>query len=353
VRRQRFSGGSLQAQPTLRRFAATVLAFGLALAPAAARDVRAVATAADDTYAVDEDTSLIVDAPGILANDTDDGGAPLCVVDHDHDGMEGSVESWGTDGSFTYTPDPDWNGVTSFSYGARAGDGECIGDAEAFATVTITVNPVNDAPTARADSFQALRDRTLNVAGPGILLNDSDVDGDAISAFKESDPAHGSVMLAPDGSFIFTPDAGYVGPDGFSYRASDGTMTSPVRIVSITVTAIPTPAPTIAPTAAPTVDATPTEAPSPTASAEAPASADPFESAPASAVPSASASAATPSPSIIPAPVDVDGGLSIPALVAGLLLLSLLAFGGAYLLPKWLERRRAAGSIDGGPRQGS
>ena len=349
MRRQRFPGGSLQARPTLRGVVAAVLAFGLGLAPAAARDARAVATAVDDAYTVDEDTSLIVDAPGVLANDTDDGGAALCVVDHDDDGLEGSVETWGSDGSFTYTPDPDWNGTTSFSYGARAGDGECIGDAEAFATVTITVNPVNDAPTARADSFQALRDRTLNVAGPGVLLNDHDLDGDAIFSFKETDPAHGSVTLAPDGAFIYTPDAGYVGPDGFSYRASDGTLTSPVRIVSITVTAIPTPAPTIVPTAAPTVDTTPTGAPSPTASAEAPASADPFESASASAGPSAGGPSASPGPSIVPAQVDDEGGLSIPALVVGLLLLSLLAFGGAFLLPRWLERRRAADSVDAGP----
>ena len=349
MRRQRIPGGSVEAHPTLRRLAATVLAFGLALAPAAARDARAVATAVDDTYTVDEDTSLIVDAPGILGNDTDDGEAALCVVDHGYDGLEGVVEAWGTDGSFTYTPDPDWNGVTSFTYGARAGDGECIGDAEATATVTITVSAVNDAPTARADSFQALRDRTLNVAGAGVLANDDDLDGDPLVAVKESNPAHGSVTLAPDGGFSYTPEAGYVGPDGFSYRASDGTATSPARIVSITVTAIPTPAPTTVPTAAPTVDTTPTEGPSPTATAEPPASVEPFESASPSAGPSAGGPLATPSPSIVPAPVDDEGGLSIPALVAGLLLLSLLAFGGAFLLPKWLERRRAGGSIDGGP----
>ena len=333
--------------PALRRVGATVLAFGLALAPPAARDARALATANDDAYSEDEDGTLVVDAVGgLLANDTDDGGAAICVVSLASDDLEGTVEPWGTDGSFTYTPDPDWNGVTSFTYGARAGDGECIGDAESFATVTITVNPVNDAPTARADTFGALRDRTLNVAGPGVLLNDGDVDGDSLIAVKESNPAHGVVNLAPDGAFSYTPNAGYLGPDGFSYRASDGTATSPVRVVSITVTAVPTPIPTIAPTPVPTAQATPTAAPSPTASAEAPASTDPFASA--SAGPSAGPSA-SPTASIAPEPVDEEGGLSIPALVVGLLLLSLLAFGGAVLLPKWLERQRAGGSIDEGP----
>jgi len=347
MQRQRIPGGSVEVHPTLRRAAATVLALGLALAPAAARDAHAVATAIDDEYNVDEDATLVVDAAaGLLANDTDDGGAALCVVDHGYDGLEGTVETWGTDGTFTYTPDPDWNGVTSFSYGARAGDGECVGDAEAIATVTITVNPVNDAPTARGDTFGALRDRTLNVAGPGVLLNDGDVDGDTLIAMKESNPAHGVVNLSPDGAFSYTPNAGYLGPDGFSYRASDGTATSPVRVVSITVTALPTPIPTVVPTPVPTIEATPTAEPSPSASAQAPTSTDPFASA--STGPSTGPSA-SPTASIAPEPVDEEGGLSIPALVVGLLLLSLLAFGGAVFLPKWLERRRVAGSIDEDP----
>lgn len=331
----------------LRRAAATVLALGLALAPAAARDAQAVADAVDDEfYTMNEDETLIVDAPGVLTNDTDDGGAAICVVDHDHSNLTGTVESWGADGSFTYVPDPDWNGVTSFSYGARAGEGECLGEAEDVATVTITVNPVNDAPNAKADSFQALRDRTLNVGAPGVLLNDGDIDGDSLVAVKQSNPAHGTVTLAADGAFSYTPSAGYVGPDGFSYRASDGTETSAARVVSINVTAVPTPAPTIAPTPVPTVEPTPTGAPSSSASTDPSTSADPFAS------PSAGPSAGlSPSPgaSIVPDPVDAEGGLSIPALVVGLLLLSLLAVGGAFLLPKWLERRRAADSIDEGP----
>ena len=328
----------------LRRAAATVLALGLALAPAAARNAQAVADAVDDEfYTMNEDETLIVDAPGVLTNDTDDGGAAICVVDHDHSNLTGTVESWGADGSFTYVPDADWNGVTSFSYGARAGEGECLGEAEDVATVTITVNPVNDAPNARADSFQALRDRTLNIAAPGVLLNDGDIDGDSLVAVKESNPAHGSVTLAADGGFSYTPSAGYLGPDGFSYRASDGTASSPVRVVSITVTAVPTPAPTIAPTPVPTVEPAPTEEPSPSAFAEPSASADPFASP--SAGPSV-VSSASPGASIAPNPLDEASGLSIPALVAGLLLLSLVAFGGAFLLPKWLERRGAADDDD-------
>ena len=330
-----------------RRCLVLATALGLALAPSAARDVRALAIAIDDAYSVGEDATLTVDAAtGLLENDSDDGGAAICVVALTDDGLAGTIDAWGADGSFTYTPDPDWTGATSFTYGVRAGEGECIGEVEDQATVTITVNPVNDAPTARADSFQALRDRTLSVAAPGVLLNDGDIDGDSLVAVKESNPAHGVVNLAPGGAFTYTPNAGYLGPDGFSYRASDGSATSPVRVVSITVTAIPTPIPTVEATPAPTVEATPAGSLPAIPSADASASFEPFPTA--SAGPSVGASA-SPVASIAPAPIDDAGGLSIPALVVGLLLLSLLAIGGAVLLPKWLERQRAAGSIDEGP----
>ena len=324
---------------------AVALAFGLVVTGPAAAGVPSPAPGAvDDHYPVDEDAALQVDAPGLLENDNP--AATTCVPEVDDAGLIGELDVE-PNGAFTYTPPADFYGDTSFLYGVQVDGGvECTGPAESEATVTITVNPVNDAPTARADSFQALRDRTLNVAAPGVLLNDGDVDGDSLVAVKVSNPAHGVVNLAPDGGFSYTPNAGYLGPDGFSYRASDGTATSPVRVVSITVTAIPTPIPTIAPAPGPTVEPTPTEAPSPTSSAETSASPDPFASA--SAGPSAGPSA-SPGASIAPAPVDDEGGLSIPALVVGLLLLSLLAFGGAFLLPKWLERRRADGSIDEGP----
>ena len=329
-----------------RRLLVLAMALGLAVAPfghglAAAGVPSPAPVAADDGYTVDEDAQLQVDPPGILANDSP--GATTCVAGVDAAELVGELD-WEPSGAFVYSPPADFNGQTSFTYGIQAEGGpDCPGPPDSQATVTLTVNPVNDAPTARADSFGALRDRTLNVAGPGVLLNDGDVDGDSLVAVKESNPAHGVVNLAPDGAFSYTPNAGYLGPDGFSYRASDGTATSPVRVVSITVTAIPTPIPTTVATPAPPVQPTPTAEASQTASSEPSASADPFATA--SALPSISASA-SPGASIAPQPVDDEGGLSIPGLVVGLLLLSILAFGGAVYLPKWLEARRAGSPLD-------
>jgi hypothetical protein len=336
----------IEAHPTLRRVAAAALALGLALSPTFATSVSAAPLAEDDAYTTSEDADLEVPAPGVLENDLEPSTA--CVLSIDATTLVGSlVEGPDLDGHFLFRPEPDWHGTTTFTYtlGLKIGD-ECTASSTDSATVTITVDPVNDAPTAKADSFQALRERTLNVAGPGVLLNDGDVDGDSLVAQKASNPAHGTVTLAPDGGFSYTPNAGYIGPDGFSYRASDGTDTSPVRVVSIAVTAIPTPAPTIAPTPVPTVEATPSVAPAPTASTEPAASADPIASS--SAGPSVGPSG-SPGASIAPAPIHAEGGLSIPVLVVGLLLLSMVAFGGAFLLPKWLARQRPGGNTSEGP----
>jgi hypothetical protein len=288
-----------------------------------------------DGYSVEEDTVLHVDAPGILENDQP--GPASCVVSFDATGLEGEVEVQ-PDGSFTYRPPADYNGDTEFTYGMRVeGGAGCPGPEDSFANVSLHVSAVNDPPSAKADSFQALAGRTFTVGAPGVLSNDTDIDGDALQAIKVNDPTHGTVILSTDGSFIYTPDEGFSGADGFSYRASDGTDTSPIRFVTIKVTALPTAAPTAAPTPTPepTPTTEPTPSPEPSPSPDESASPEPTESA------SPAPSAASPSPraSADPSPVDSEGGgLSIPVLVVGLLVLSLLAFGGAFLVPRWLGR---------------
>jgi hypothetical protein len=326
-----------------RRAGLTVVVLGLALAAVGVPSALAAGTATDDSYTVDEDTTLMVDpATGMLANDSADPEQPFCIISIDTTGLAGTVTSFDAlDGRFEFVPNPDSNGVTSFDYTLGAGSPtSCDADGGDSGTVTITVNPVNDRPVAQSDTVQALRDQTLNVAAPGVLANDFDVDGDGLSAVKESNPSHGTVTLAPDGGFSYTPAAGYVGPDGFSYRASDGSANSPARVVSITVTQLATPAPSVAPTATPAPPATPTAEPSSAASAEPSASLDASAAATSGSAPGASPS---PAASLEPGlPVAEEGGLSIPVLVIGLVLASLLAFGGALLLPKWLEQRRRA-----------
>lgn len=119
----------------------------VALGPGAGL-VLAATTATDDTYTMNENGTLTVPAPGVLANDQGNGGGGICVVGYDYENLEGTVTDWRTDGSFTFEPWAHWTGTTSFTYGMRVGDGQCIGAADAQAKVAVTVLPVNEPPTA-------------------------------------------------------------------------------------------------------------------------------------------------------------------------------------------------------------
>jgi VCBS repeat-containing protein len=188
--------------------------------------------ASDDAYGTAEDTALTVAAPGVLANDSDpDGNNNLSVVPGA--GPSHGTLTLNTDGSFTYTPDANYNGPDTFTY--RASDGTAASN---LATVRITVNAVNDAPAAANNAYGATEDTPLKVAAPGVLGNDSDPDDDTLSAVAVSGPAHGTLTLNEDGSFTYTPAANYNGPDSFTYRASDGTATSNPATVTITVDAV-------------------------------------------------------------------------------------------------------------------
>jgi VCBS repeat-containing protein len=90
-------------------------------------------------------------------------------------------------------------------------------------------------PSAVADSYETNEDTPLVVAAPGVLANDSDPDGDPLTATNATDPANGTLALNADGSFTYTPDANFVGTDTFTYTATDGTAASSAATVSVTV----------------------------------------------------------------------------------------------------------------------
>ena len=95
----------------------------------------------------------------------------------------------------------------------------------------------NAPPVASADGYTLAEGAALTVAGSsGVLANDSDPNGTAITAVLASGPSHGALTFASDGSFVYTPNAGYSGGDSFTYQASDGSLLSPVTTVSLTIT---------------------------------------------------------------------------------------------------------------------
>ncbi|NQT41467.1 MAG: tandem-95 repeat protein [Planctomycetes bacterium] len=187
--------------------------------------------AGDDTYIGDQDTPLNVTLPGVLANDTDPDGDTLSAV-LDSGPTNGSL-TLGTDGSFDYTPNPSFFGTDTFTYTANDGDLDSN-----VATVTITVNRVNNAPAAFGDIHTLNEDTALSVTAPGVLGNDTDADGDPLNAVLVTAPTDGSLTLNTDGSFTYDPDANFNGTDSFTYKANDGMADSNVATVLLTVNSV-------------------------------------------------------------------------------------------------------------------
>jgi len=188
--------------------------------------------ALNDTFSTAEDTQLIVSAPGLLANDTDIESDPLTAAEVT--GPSNGILTLSSDGSFTYTPNANFNGSDSFTY--KANDGTTDSNT---ATVTITVTAINDLPVGVIDTYSTDEDTPLVVdVASGVLANDTDVDGDSLTAIKLTDPTNGSLTILADGSFTYTPAAEFSGSDSFTYNANDGTSDSSSVTVSITISSV-------------------------------------------------------------------------------------------------------------------
>ncbi len=214
-------------------------------------------TAVNDTGATNEDTSLLVPLPGVLANDTDPDGDALTVTAVNGSGASvgvpitlpsGALLTLNANGSYTYNPNGafDYLAVAetttdNFTYTVSDGNG-----GSDIATVTITITGVNDPPTAVADSGATDQNTTLFVPAPGVLANDFDIDtGDTlfVTAVSGSLPsgalrtlnANGSYSYNPNGAFNHLP-AGVTGTDQFSYTVNDPHGGSDSATVTITIT---------------------------------------------------------------------------------------------------------------------
>jgi FtsP/CotA-like multicopper oxidase with cupredoxin domain len=192
--------------------------------------------AADDALLTDEDTPSAVD---VTLNDSDsDGTLNPATVAIATQALNGIAVSNG-DGTVTYTPNLNFNGADSFTYNIRDNDSNLSNTA----TVSVMVNPVNDAPIAAADNFNATQNTPLNIAAPGVLANDSDVDGDGLTAVLDTTVTSGLLSANADGSFDYTPNPGFTGDDSFTYHANDGSADSDSVTVTISVSALVNEAP--------------------------------------------------------------------------------------------------------------
>ncbi|MGR2701442.1 tandem-95 repeat protein [Vibrio campbellii] len=177
----------------------------------------------DDSAATDEDTPVTID---VLPNDTDVDGDTLTIVNASVPVDQGTVEI--VDGKLVFTPADNFNGEATISY--TVSDGELEDSAE----VSVTVNPINDAPVANDDSAVTDEDTPVTI---NVLPNDTDVDGDTLNIVNASVPAdQGSVEIV-DGKLVFTPAENFNGEATISYTVSDGALEDSAE-VSVTVNPI-------------------------------------------------------------------------------------------------------------------
>jgi cyclophilin family peptidyl-prolyl cis-trans isomerase len=195
-------------------------------------------TAVDDLYNVDEDSTGTT--LNVLANDINETGGTLTISQVGTTSHGGTVTIAANGQSLTYRPAANYFGEETFTYTATSGTATGVG------TVTVQVHPINDPPTAVADTFTVGADTQSNFLD--VLANDSiapDQDETLRVISVGTTSQGGTVTIAPNGThLLYTPKAGFGGTETFSYtisdRATTGGLTS-TTTVTITVESGPLP----------------------------------------------------------------------------------------------------------------
>ncbi|TYB74553.1 tandem-95 repeat protein, partial [Bizionia saleffrena] len=197
-------------------------------------DVAPVADIVADTDTTPEDTAVTT---VVLDNDTFTG-----IYGTDYTVTSTTISANGTttieaDGTITYTPDADFNGTDTFDYTVTVTNSDGSTTTET-ATVTVTVNPIDDAndDIATTDEDTAVTIDVIDNDGfQGVYGTDYEVT-DATA------PANGTLVINPDGTITYTPDADFNGTDTFDYTVtvtnSDGSTTTETATVTIMVTPV-------------------------------------------------------------------------------------------------------------------
>ncbi|MGD1487867.1 tandem-95 repeat protein [Vibrio harveyi] len=176
--------------------------------------------AEDDSVLTDEDASVSID---VLANDQDADSDSLSIESATVPAEQGTVEI--IDGKLIFTPAEDFNGEATVTYVVT--DGALTDEA----TVTVTVNPINDAPVAVNDTVTTDEDTAVTI---DVLGNDSDPENDQLTITNASVPAEQGTVAIVDGKLVFTPAENFNGDATISYTISDGQLTDDAT-VAVTV----------------------------------------------------------------------------------------------------------------------
>jgi hypothetical protein len=175
-------------------------------------------------------TSLVITT--VLDNDTDvDVPQDTLSIVSATDGAHGTTSVAGN--TVQWAKGPTFTGSDSFTYTITDGQPGHT------STATVTIVETNAPPAAADDSYEGTANTPLTLTAPGVEQNDSDSDGDAITATLLAPSPNGAVVLNGDGSFTFTPTTGFSGVTTFTYTVSDGRVDSAAATVTITIRKIP------------------------------------------------------------------------------------------------------------------
>jgi hypothetical protein len=179
--------------------------------------------AADDEYLINEDS------PGntldVLSNDTVPGGStPSISIDTTP--VHGTL-TLDAGQNITYIPDPGFSGRDSFTYSISDGV-----NPRSIATVSLEIQPSNDAPVAVPDTATGDEDTEITI---NPLANDTDEEGDDLTVESVTQPANGVASIRRDGTVVYVPNADFTGIDAYDYVASDGNGGTATATVTISV----------------------------------------------------------------------------------------------------------------------
>ncbi|PSV30362.1 hypothetical protein C9J44_20805, partial [Photobacterium sp. GB-27] len=209
-----------------------------------------------DTITVNVTVNPINDAPVLVDDNNDPLGSDITVTTDEEVAVSGQLSATdvdgdnltftqssnptngqvtvNTDGTWTYTPNNDFNGDDSFNVVVSDGKGGTD-----TITVNIKVNPINDAPVLVDDNNDPLgsdiivtTDEEVAVSGQ---LSATDVDGDSLTFTQSSNPTNGQVTVNTDGTWTYTPNSDFNGDDSFNVEVSDGNGGTDTITVNVTV----------------------------------------------------------------------------------------------------------------------
>ena len=218
-----YKAQTLAGKPTDVMLSFDLLGFGTADSHVSIKDITLSRdpVAVADSYRIDEDNVL----QGNLLDNDITAGTTVTAINITTQPQHGKVTVT-ADGHFSYTPAQDYNGADSFSY--QYTDAE--GHSSNIANVSLTINPVNDAPVINVATLTGLINGQDIVAGKPVIIDlgttGSDVDGDKLSVIITQQPKHGTLTQNANGTYTLVFDEKYEGTDSFSYTVSDGQTTA-------------------------------------------------------------------------------------------------------------------------------